>query len=979
MADKEELFSETEEVTEEAYSPEELDKIKELTSFYDKGPGQVTIPDTEEPEISAPADEEEVSLDDLGLDDIGGTTEPEISAPADEEEVSLDDLGLDDIGGTTEPEISVPADEEEVSLDDLGLDDLGGTMEPALPSLDEQTPLSAESMPEPSYDIEPPSLDELSPSITSKSERESYDLSGDLSDMAKEHAQQEDISDEEFQLLRGLLREFPGGIRKAITDSILDNKLSNEDTRALVDKILDGGSSSDIKSFLEEKLKDKAGKIKEEGEKKPKVVLSRSQYTEAGLKRQAQLIKAVKYGLSAAIFLFIVGGSTYKFVIKPFLYKRIVNEGKILILNQAPEPKAIKEAEKLFEDALSYYPYRPYAFLQYADVYRKKGLYDLAFEKLFGKVKIKNLPLKYNDTNIKKSEEFWNLIKKVPSVRYESSNEKIVLINNVPWELEKKGAYLLKHLDKKEEDANLLLALGSFHSNPAKRFHENYYRNNLLGIDYFRRVLTFDVETPFLQEDKVISNAVMGIGDVYYNQKDYYRSLEYFDKIVKNDPVSISGHAGVIKSLLQIFRITGDPRLIIQQHSVIKHKYKIEEKLPLYIMAKLASFYIDLPADDKLRIKYNVNPIDHRTGKELKLRAKDLLDIIFKTSQEDEYGNEIDGKKFAEGFYQRGRYYRLVEKQLRMSLKQMEYAYKYDPKHYMAINDRAEILIELNDYHGAIEHLKMAMNLISEDKLKFLGDRPEDETLIEADIAKVPFNMGRAIYLNTIRDLKNTDDWLRIQEADKYQSSTDYGVKAISGILDKIDSYWDKTKEIGFRDEKSKAELFYYSGWSFYIRGNYRKALIEWESIDPAWQQKYLNIELAKSHALYHLGIRDNGKRKEYLNAALGYLHYLHRKYDNMASSVKNIAPSNNEHRRLFSRLAIIENNLGAIYEVMNNEKKSLQYYWNSIEHSKNILQENEVSHLNLKLSFKRKGLEDKEAYPLIMDFIPPTLLEENL
>ncbi|MDH5717857.1 MAG: hypothetical protein OEZ22_09485, partial [Spirochaetia bacterium] len=90
MADKEELFSETEEVTEEAYSPEELDKIKELTSFYDKGPGQVTIPDTEEPEISAPADEEEVSLDDLGLDDIGGTTEPEISAPADEEEVSLD-------------------------------------------------------------------------------------------------------------------------------------------------------------------------------------------------------------------------------------------------------------------------------------------------------------------------------------------------------------------------------------------------------------------------------------------------------------------------------------------------------------------------------------------------------------------------------------------------------------------------------------------------------------------------------------------------------------------------------------------------------------------------------------------------------------------------------------------------------------------------------------------------------------------------
>ena len=41
---------------------------------------------------------------------------------------------------------------------------------------------------------------------------------------------------------------------------------------------------------------------------------------------------------------------------------------------------------------------------------------------------------------------------------------------------------------------------------------------------------------------------------------------------------------------------------------------------------------------------------------------------------------------------------------------------------------------------------------------------------------------------------------------------------------------------------------------------------------------------------------------------------------------------------------------------------------------SQSKLRENEVANLNLKLSFRRTGLEGSEKFPVIMDFISPKL-----
>ena len=60
------------------------------------------------------------------------------------------------------------------------------------------------------------------------------------------------------------------------------------------------------------------------------------------------------------------------------------------------------------------------------------------------------------------------------------------------------------------------------------------------------------------------------------------------------------------------------------------------------------------------------------------------------------------------------------------------------------------------------------------------------------------------------------------------------------------------------------------------------------------------------------------------------------------------------------------------IYELLDDEQKSLMHYWKSVENSKRIGKENEIANLNIRLSFKRKALTDGENVPVIMDFVPP-------
>jgi len=762
-------------------------------------------------------------------------------------------------------------------------------------------------------------------------------------------------------------------------------KLKSKEVRELVDIILNDGEEHDVTAYLKNKIGLSIDETPEVVRKEAKVIVSRPEYTKTGLARQAQILKYTKFFVIASIFLGIVTTGLWFFLIKPKIYNNYITKGKKLILKTVYKDHCNKQAEAYFNKAIGYYYEKSDAYLQFAEVYKKIGNYHCAFEKLYGKLELlisaktnnnKNftqtkVPIKYNNIELRNIHEIWALVKKVPILRY-NKNKQIVFLNNIPVKIISKGAYIISHLDNKRNEAKVLLALGKFHSLPITQFKNSLFRNNLLGIDYFNRCLTFQIDTPAFKKDKYLSHAINGIGFVYYNQKLYYKSLDYFEKILKKDPENIEAQAGAIATLLKIFKKTNDPRLIIQQHSIVKHQLKIEEKLPLHILTKLMAFYIDLPSKDKLRIDYNISPTDKISGKLLQSRIVDIMNIIFTKEEENQYGDKKYGRYYSEGYYQAGRYYRKIAKKIRMSMKQLEYSYKFNPNHFLALNERAEILMDLKDYEGAKKLLILAEEKIRPDVIARLGNEAEDETLIEADKGVILFNLGKAIYFSALKNLGSMQILFRNLELDKYKSKTDYGIKGLNSILDKADVYFQKAIDSGIQSIEKKSECFYYYGWSSYIKGNYKRALKLWIEIPKEWERKNRNVEFAKANAYYNLSIIES--KDKYLKSSLGSLIYIRDYYEKIVNKIKVPSATNKFHQYYISKLSMIYNNLGAIYERLNNEKKSLNYYWKSIEMSKLISKENEIAKINIRLNLKRKNLDEKEKYPIIMDFISPKI-----
>ncbi|MCB1146472.1 MAG: tetratricopeptide repeat protein, partial [Leptospiraceae bacterium] len=961
-------------------------------------------------------DSPDLTATEAGADNFGGddfSSGADFETPLDSDDIAPPDFGdLGDLPETSDQDTGLeldtnlePGDVEPPTFDDVSLDtDFGGTNDdfgatdfdtpdlgtPDAPDLDDLN-LSGGSDDALGEDEEitgPPDLDDLSPEVVLGSSAgtsgeatsmQGLDLASDLEDLRSERTG-EMFSDEDIRRLRDTLRGFPPLLRRAIIDTIIEDKIEPEQIKDLVGQIITGTQPEAIQIWLEEatgkSIKDLAPEIPKGGSK---TVLARPQYSDTGMQRQARLVRLTQFSAIAAVALLVLGTTLWFTVAKPWLYNKKVAQGRAMILN--PVEGSEQKAEELFQEALEYYREKPHAYLQYADAYRLRGKYDEAFEKLFGKVQLLKTgkEIRMSGQEVRSSMDFWSRLQKVPVSGWQDQKKSIIQLDGIPWKMDSAGAYLVNRLAGNKDSANVLLALGAFHSNPARRFVRHGLRNNLLGLDYYRRVLTFETQTPMFGREEAASAAVMGIGDVYYNQQEYYKALDYFDRIVKTDPYDIAGQTGILKTLIKIYRDSGDPRLVIQQHSVVKHTLKIEDKLPLFLLARLAAFYNDLPMRDELRIKYNVAPDDPVNGRALKERSADLLNHMFSKTEEDIYGNKKRGNMFAEGFYQRARYYRNDAGQIRMALSQFEYAYQYDPRHFLALNDRAELLMKLRDFTGAIEHLKLANEQISPDKLEMLGDRPEDETLLEADLGVIPFNMGKAMYLSLISELGNPQAWLKMDEVDRYQNAQESGAAAFAAQLDRIEGWFVKADDLGLQDEAVRAQMYYYSGWADYVRKNYKRALSYWESVPLEQQKRYPHLELSKSHALFQIELQNEKERENYLTAAEGILIYLHEIYRARSEEILRPSGANPEHSMVFARNAVIVNNLGAVYEILGNEKDSLQMYWRSVEYGKKIGRENEIAQLNIKLHFQRDGLTGQEKFPVLMDFIPPTLSEDDL
>ncbi|HRP70479.1 MAG TPA: tetratricopeptide repeat protein, partial [Turneriella sp.] len=677
------------------------------------------------------------ALPDLGTTDMGNAD-------------ALPDLGMDDAPADTAPAFDLPDTGGDFNFDTPpagGLDDASFNLDtPA-----ETTPDLADFSSKPSaqqddtynFDSAGPSLDDLSPEVALAGDSGGLSsLSSDLSSLAAEDAAT--IDPATLRRVRETLRSYPTALRRRLSRALLDEGMKPADSNELLQLLSEQASANEVGAWLD--TKNVAEVAEEKYEEGPRIVMARPEYTEEGLARQERLIKLTRFGAIAAFVAFVLLGGAYFGLLKPYFYRQAVAKGRDIILQKGSA--AIKEAEQQFDKALTYYDNDTYAYLQYADAYRYKGMYTEAFAKLFADVKLLGASVKVGDKEMRSSAELFGSLKRVPVVNY-ANGDKALNVGGAQLTLQKKGAYVVSHLDNHKDEAAVLLALGNFHSNPSARFARTAYKNNYLGADYYRRVLMARPSTPAFKKEEMLDRAVMGIGDIFYHEKNYDRALDYYKKIIDKEPDNVTAHAGVLKSLLKLFQLNNDPRMVIQHHTLIRGK-KLENKLPMYIKARLAAFYIDLPADNELRVKYNISPANMLTGQELKTRADELLTSIFNSSETDVFGVKHEGSRFAEGYYQRARSYAKDKNQIRMALKQFEYAFHYDPRHFMALNDRAELLMSMNDFSGAIDLLKRAKELSAPDRLAELGENEADETLSEAPVGIIPFNLGKAMYLDAL-------------------------------------------------------------------------------------------------------------------------------------------------------------------------------------------------------------------------------------
>ncbi|MCB1304843.1 MAG: hypothetical protein KDK37_11220, partial [Leptospiraceae bacterium] len=657
---------------------------------------------------------------DMGGDDLGGG------------DFGASDLGGDDLGGGDFGATDLGGDD--LGGGDFGSSDLGGgdlgMSDMGLDSSEE------EASTEQASEADLGGLEDLG----------SFS-SGDLEEMGRQAQMQQGIgdefTDEELARIRTEIVDFPQALRKAIIDAVVNEKLSHPDQRMLMNMIVDQADPDQIADFLEPRMGFRPDTSPPDVRKDGVPIIYADEFSPEALGRKRRRAKLVLLGLGAGI-LAIVGVFGGLLLYRNLSIKGMYESGleKLQEARQAkPDQKSAlaDEAEKYFQKALEADDgvYNVEYLNRYGIAYLKAGYYDRAFYKLFGKVEPE---YPWNDPafrapliNIAEGSRWYGPEERKQGYQTlfhdkDPAKRKVII----------PGAYIVSRLRDKEMDRENLMSLGRFHSNNSTRFvstaEGQKYKNDQLGIDYYRLILTL-LNSP---DD---AEALAGIGKIHYDREEFGAAARKYNEILEKHPAQIEGHAGLINTYIELWKRDGDPRFVIASHREVR-RLGLEEDLPIYVLTKLAGFYIDLDPTD-LRIKYQVDPVDAVSGFDLEENVIHLLQIVFnKEEKRDE--EEIEGSEYGEGFYQRGRYLLSINENAR-ALRQFENAVRTDPWHYPALTRMGEYYQSVMDFDKAEQYYRAALATYESHREDY-GNRPEDETLMEGDIGKIYFNMGSLLY-----------------------------------------------------------------------------------------------------------------------------------------------------------------------------------------------------------------------------------------
>ncbi|MGQ9842205.1 MAG: tetratricopeptide repeat protein [Spirochaetota bacterium] len=818
-----------------------LDELEELTKFEPQTVEAHEIR-TDEFVTEEPRGPKDVHLDEeIHLSEIGTEEVSEISEiKADElPEADLASLGID-------RNISETAVFEEISKE-----------EPPrarfeTPSFDE-----LESFEEPVKKAEKIEgvVEEFKPEFEGLDERQSISMEETV-----------EISDADLRRLKKALLLLHPVLRKKIKDIILQDELSTEDTRKLIDLILSGKPEDNIQRFIEKKLNIKL--ILEEEIPHRRVITARPEYTREGMQRQQRLLRQTKIIAAAVLIGFTLTVTVYQYIYKPFMAKRLINKGVALILEPGdPATKKVKDykkAEEYFEYVDKHYKKDYlYGYNVYARAYFKKREFDYSYSKL--------------------------------KQAYQINNRDIDTLNNTGYFFSKISE---NYYSRIQNDAIKTFA--------PKGIYEISQVN--MAIMMYNRVLAIDSQN---------ITAMFGIGNAYLYLGQYLKSRQYFENILKIDPNSWVGYAG----LLNLFIERDNLPEVLSIHTELRARNILAE-IPSALLAKLAHYYLGKNRSDMFNVRVDLgiqSPRLKDEGDNLIPACRGVLDAL-KEKDPDYPPLYLASAKLAAA----QKNLKLVEMLLKEAEKKAE---EQGERYPAALQLLGEYNYTIKQPIEAYKYLNAAITAY-----QYPPEFTYEDFYYESEsIGKAYAYLGHIFYYFfdkvKFRFGDELDEALLDEDADK---------------MTNLDIARQKY-ELALQENFSQPEVRYNLGRIYYINQNYQQALEQWLNL---YEDIVTNpqVMFAIGNAFYHMNN---------LNASKGEYLKMIAIFERKADAIRLPKPDRKEHMIIFQSLASAYNNVGAVYQIQGNETKSSIAYWKAIDYAARLGMENEFARVNLARGFK--------------------------
>jgi tetratricopeptide (TPR) repeat protein len=480
---------------------------------------------------------------------------------------------------------------------------------------------------------------------------------------------------------------------------------------------------------------------------------------------------------------------------------------------------------------------------------------------------------------------------------------------------------LNKAYDLNPLNVDTLNNLGFFYSKlPAVNFEkikqqlENYYFKKLkplgpvekqidVAIDFYKKAISIDPRN---------ITALFGIGNAYTNQGEFAKARQYYENILAVDKESVVGYSG----LLNLFIERDALPEIISIHSDLENNKKLSE-VPSALLAKLASYYLSKKRTDEknIRIDYGIQSAF----------IKDFNDNPYPAVRNVLNALSAKDMDYPPLFVQFAKLSK-AEENLNLMKRNLQTAIEKDQNYFAAHILLAEYYYITNDPVEAYKSCKKAVQAYLSPP-EFMNEDFYYET---EKIGTAYAIMGNIFYYADKTKFRFGDEFADENTQEKSDDLANYSIAQ--------DKY-----EKAIAENYKSAEVFYNLGRIFYLKSQFDKAAMSWLNLYEDFTAEP-ELMFALGNAFYHQNNLEAGKGEFMKVISI---------FESKADKITQVVPERTEHTRIYQTLASAYNNLGAIYQVQNNESKCNISYWKAIDYAKKLNKENEFARVNLARAFK--------------------------